>query len=73
MELLDLVQKIQCITPKPGDLLVISVEEKVSEGDMKHLCSAIRNKLTALGLTKENSPIVIYRGKIEIEIIRKEE
>ena len=73
MEILDLVQKIQCITPKPGDLLVISIDEHASENTMNRLCSAIRNKLTALGLTKENSPIIIYKGKIEIEIIRKEE
>lgn len=73
IEILDYIKQINLITPKPGDILVVTVDEVMSYSHVMDLTNMLKKILEDRGLTDENSSVVVLNNKISIEIIRKEE
>lgn len=71
MEILDLVKQIQIVTPRPGDILVISINEDESESTAQYIAKHMEKLLDERNIKGVSA--VIYRGDMKVEIIRKEE
>jgi hypothetical protein len=73
MELLDKIKQIQILTPKPGDVLVVTVDKSTSNATMNQIAKTYDNSLMKLGFTEKNIQVIYYAGDMKIDIVRKEE
>ena len=73
MEILDKVKRIHAITPHPGDMIIVQVDEDVTDIQLDEICTTMNKELEKFGLNGDNSSAVFYRGRIKVGIIRKED
>jgi hypothetical protein len=73
MELLDYIKQIQIITPKPGDIVIVTVEENITDNVTEQLAKCLVSEFNDRGLTKDNISVILYKGDVKLNVIRKEE